>query len=130
MDIGWHIRRYLGWLNDDRCLVVRFEDLIGENGGGADERQNATLKGILGHLRIKKSGCENFELVTPAFHEHDKPAWLYTQCVSGDMIVLAFCNFSRKCQVLHNYGKMVLGCSSEISWNYSCLWGPESLPSS
>ncbi len=58
MDIGWHIRRYLGWTNDNRCLVIRFEDLIGKNGGGSDERQRTTLKRILEHLEIEKSEDE------------------------------------------------------------------------
>lgn len=58
MDVGWHIRRYLGWCIDPECLVIRFEDLIGKNGGGTDERQHETLRKILEHLSINKSEGE------------------------------------------------------------------------
>lgn len=39
-------RRYhavLPWLGSGLCLLVRFEDLVGQKGGGSDERQRAIL---------------------------------------------------------------------------------------
>src|SRR5919204_5095120 len=37
--IGERLARYLPWLSTPGVLVVRFEDLIGEAGGGTRERQ-------------------------------------------------------------------------------------------
>lgn len=43
-------RSMLDWSNDPNCLVVRFEDLIGEQGGGSSEKQKKTVKDIAHHL--------------------------------------------------------------------------------
>ncbi|MGI9084604.1 MAG: sulfotransferase domain-containing protein [Aeromicrobium sp.] len=40
-------RQYLGWLDDPTCLVVRFEDLIGEQGGSSREAQVREIERIL-----------------------------------------------------------------------------------
>jgi hypothetical protein len=50
MDIGWHIKRYLRWVNDEKCLVIKFEDLIGEQGGGSTKKQIETVNKILKHI--------------------------------------------------------------------------------
>jgi hypothetical protein len=44
--IGQIIGRYLPWLKDPSTLVVRFEDLIGAQGGGDDEKQLAEIERI------------------------------------------------------------------------------------
>lgn len=44
--------KYGGWLYDDNTLVVKFEDLIGSNGGGDDRMQYAVVKSIGIHLGI------------------------------------------------------------------------------
>src|ERR1041385_604268 len=46
--IGEKLDRYRGWL-DSGALVVRFEDLIGEAGGGGDAAQLAPLRAIFEH---------------------------------------------------------------------------------
>jgi hypothetical protein len=43
-------RGLLAWEADSSCLVVRFEDLIGPQGGGSLERQRATVERIAAHL--------------------------------------------------------------------------------
>ena len=40
-------RQYLGWLEDPNCLIVRFEDLIGEQGGATQDRQLEVIQSIL-----------------------------------------------------------------------------------
>jgi hypothetical protein len=43
-------RALLKWESDPDCLVVRFEDLVGLQGGGSAERQHATIARIATHL--------------------------------------------------------------------------------
>jgi hypothetical protein len=43
-------RALLRWESDPDCLVVRFEDLVGPQGGGNVERQYATIARIATHL--------------------------------------------------------------------------------
>lgn len=47
--IAERLEYFSGWL-DSGCLVVRFEDLIGAEGGGDHERQEETVRTIFGHL--------------------------------------------------------------------------------
>jgi hypothetical protein len=48
--IIWRIKKYLGWLEEKECLVIRFEDLIGEKGGGDNWKQIETIKKIQKYL--------------------------------------------------------------------------------
>lgn len=41
------ILRQIGWFESKQALVVRFEDLIGEKGGGNDATQKATIRRIV-----------------------------------------------------------------------------------
>ena len=43
-------RALLDWEADPDCLVVRFEDMVGPQGGGSAERQRATIDRIATHL--------------------------------------------------------------------------------
>ncbi len=43
-------RALLKWEADPACLVVRFEDLVGPEGGGSAASQQATIARIAGHL--------------------------------------------------------------------------------
>lgn len=47
------LRRYAGWLEPGRALVVRFEDLIGPRGGGDSTRQLETVRRIAGFLELE-----------------------------------------------------------------------------
>lgn len=40
----------LNWRNDPRCLFLRFEDLVGPNGGGSEQKQHQAIKSIEKHL--------------------------------------------------------------------------------
>lgn len=44
--------RMLAWRNDPNCLMIRFEDLIGEQGGGSRQAQMEVIEKIAGHLEI------------------------------------------------------------------------------
>ena len=43
-------RAMLAWQQDPDCLLVRFEDLIGSQGGGSDEKQQLVIAKIADHL--------------------------------------------------------------------------------
>jgi hypothetical protein len=43
-------RAMLAWQHEPNCLLVRFEDLIGEQGGGDEQRQQQTMVKIAQHL--------------------------------------------------------------------------------
>ena len=45
-------RSILAWGQDPNCLLVRFEDLIGEQGGGNNQKQAETLRKLANHLNI------------------------------------------------------------------------------
>ena len=45
-------RSILAWDKDPNCLLVKFEDLIGEQGGGNSQKQAVTLKNLADHLNI------------------------------------------------------------------------------
>lgn len=48
--IGDVFDRYLPWLDDPQTVVVRFEDLIGPQGGGSQERQHDAVRRVASHL--------------------------------------------------------------------------------
>lgn len=56
-----------GWLNNKDTLVVRFEDLVGDKGGGDDEVQRSTIVSILSFLGIAKTNGEIKEIQTHLF---------------------------------------------------------------
>jgi hypothetical protein len=49
-DIGEHYRAYADWQRSDVGLTVRFEDLVGPQGGGSLAAQHDTVRRILDHL--------------------------------------------------------------------------------
>lgn len=49
------LEKYEGWLHDENTLVVRFEDLIGSNGGGDDQAQYDAVQAIGQHLGMDMS---------------------------------------------------------------------------
>jgi sulfotransferase 6B1 len=48
--LGDRLESYLPWLDDPSVLVVRFEDMVGDSGGGSRERQLATVSDVAGHV--------------------------------------------------------------------------------
>lgn len=50
-------RRFDGWFNDPGTLVVKYEDLIGEQGGGTRDVQLASIRAISLHLGFNLPSC-------------------------------------------------------------------------
>lgn len=48
--IRYFLRKALEWINEPDVLVVRFEDLIGPQGGGDKERQEQAIKALANHI--------------------------------------------------------------------------------
>jgi sulfotransferase 6B1 len=47
-----YYNRYLGWRNDPHCYTVKFEDLVGKQGGGSRSTQIHEIKKIARHCKI------------------------------------------------------------------------------
>lgn len=43
---------YLGWIKEPNFLILKFENLVGPNGGGTIEKQIAEINKIVNHLKI------------------------------------------------------------------------------
>lgn len=50
--IGQDFSRWQGWLTDVNTLSVKFEDLVGERGGGSEEKRLSIVEKILDHLEV------------------------------------------------------------------------------
>lgn len=76
------LARFEGWLDDRNTLVIRFEDLVGERGGGSREAQRSCVKKIAGHLDIGLKEkelehiCNNiYSSKTLTFRKGEKGGW-------------------------------------------------------
>lgn len=67
-------RRYDGWFYDRNTLVVRFEDLIGERGGGNKIAQLRVVASVSSHLGIDL-GREKRELIASAVFSSNSPTF-------------------------------------------------------
>lgn len=54
-DIGTDFSRWRGWIDDDKTYAVKFEDLVGERGGGSERKRLHLIEQILDHLEINIS---------------------------------------------------------------------------
>ncbi len=54
-DIGQDFRRWKGWIEDPNTLAVKFEDLIGERGGGSEQKRIEMVEKIVSYLGINLS---------------------------------------------------------------------------
>jgi hypothetical protein len=54
-DIGQDFLRWKGWIYDPNCLAVKFEDLVGERGGGSEETRLDMVDKIMDFLEVKIS---------------------------------------------------------------------------
>ncbi|WP_404789615.1 sulfotransferase domain-containing protein [Altericista sp. CCNU0014] len=51
-DIGTDFSRWQGWIAEPSALAVKFEDLVGERGGGSEEKRLYLVEQILDYLEI------------------------------------------------------------------------------
>ncbi|MEO1390972.1 MAG: sulfotransferase domain-containing protein [Cyanobacteria bacterium J06634_6] len=57
-NIGDDFRRWQGWLQHPETLAVKFEDLVGERGGGSEEKRLYLIEQIADHLNINLSSAQ------------------------------------------------------------------------
>ena len=53
--IGRDFERWKGWISDEDTLSVKFEDLVGERGGGSEETKICVIREILDFLEVELS---------------------------------------------------------------------------
>lgn len=51
-DIGTDFLRWKGWIDDSEVLAIKFEDLVGERGGGSEDKRLHIVEEVLDHLSI------------------------------------------------------------------------------
>ncbi|VEP12700.1 Sulfotransferase domain protein [Hyella patelloides LEGE 07179] len=54
-DIGTDFSRWRGWIDYSKTLAIKFEDLVGERGGGSEEKRLRSVAQILDYLKINLS---------------------------------------------------------------------------
>lgn len=74
---------FLPWLSENDCLTVKFEDLVGNQGGGNDEKQSETLRRIAVHLGIP---FDESELKEIAFKSFNKNSGTFRKGQIGDWV--------------------------------------------
>jgi hypothetical protein len=107
--IGDRLGYFAGWL-DSGSLVVRFEDLVGPQGGGERARQRACVTAIVTHLGLETSGpavdsmCEHlFSSDSPTFRRGRIGQW--TEYFDEDLLAL-FDQVVADRAVPYGYGRM------------------------
>ena len=55
LGLGKHLDNYLGWLSVDNCLVVRYEELVGDQGGGDNDESLRKIFAVAEFLEIDVS---------------------------------------------------------------------------
>ena len=61
--------KFMPWQDEESCLVVKFEDLIGIRGGGSDNKQFEALRSIVKHLGISLKESELKKIAFKSFNE-------------------------------------------------------------
>jgi hypothetical protein len=76
------LRRYAGWLEPGRALVVRFEELVGPRGGGDAVRQLESVRSIAAFLgldlpdrRLATIAERSFSTRSSTFHSGQTQGW-------------------------------------------------------
>jgi hypothetical protein len=65
--VAWHYNKFLGWKDKPSVLSIKYEDLIGEKGGGSREKQEKILRDIFDHLEYPLSIDEFNSIVEGVF---------------------------------------------------------------
>jgi ribosomal protein S12 methylthiotransferase accessory factor YcaO len=65
--VGLLWKKYEAWLTNPNTVTVKFEDLIGEQGGGSSERQLAVLRRLTKHLDIDINESELLKVANQVF---------------------------------------------------------------
>ena len=75
------MQTYTGWLDDPECLIVKFEDLVGAQGGGSDERQRAAVASIAQHVGL---ALDDSDVQAVAGQVFNRGAQTFRKGVIGD----------------------------------------------
>ena len=70
--IGESAMAFVPWLKDPNCLAVRFEDMIGSAGGGSDEKQLDSVRGIVRYLNVNLSEEEIIQVTNKIFFKDSR----------------------------------------------------------
>ena len=57
-NIAQDFSRWYGWLQHPDTLAIKFEDLVGERGGGCEDKRLHIVEQIMDHLQVKMSAEE------------------------------------------------------------------------
>jgi len=66
---------YLAWINEPGVCVIKFEDLVGPNGGGDKDKQHDAIKKIAAHLGLST----NDEKVNQIAHDLFGGSWTFRE---------------------------------------------------
>lgn len=67
-----HIGHFMPWISYPNCLVIRFEDLVGEKGGGDQQRQRDLTETILRYLQLSMPSSKIDELTSRIFSTYSR----------------------------------------------------------
>lgn len=67
--IGEHAMDYLPWMQSPNCLTIRFEDLIGSDGGGSNTSQRETVRTMVQHMRMQLNDKKIEAIAANAFYQ-------------------------------------------------------------
>lgn len=70
--IGEHAMGFAPWLDESVSFTVRFEDLIGERGGGSKSKQVETIRAIARHLGIDLGDSQIIRIADKVFFERSR----------------------------------------------------------
>jgi hypothetical protein len=81
-DIRSSYSKFLGWRDQPSCLSVKFEELIGDQGGGSTERQLQTVEHILDYIgfpydqaALHRYSTQVYSQKTQTFFQGKTDAW-------------------------------------------------------
>lgn len=81
LSVAERLRAFSGWLGGSAHAVC-FEDLVGERGGGSDERQRRAVEGLLGYLQASIAAdafdailASLFSSASPTFRRGSIDSW-------------------------------------------------------
>lgn len=80
--IDGHFRSRMAYMNHPRFYTVRFEEMIGSEGGGDDLLQRSTIESIADHLKVKltnhdlqRIALDAFSTSSPTFRKGKIGSW-------------------------------------------------------
>jgi len=70
--LGENAAKFLPWLDDENCLSVRFEYLIGSSGDGQEHKQLETIRAIANYLNIDNSEEQIIQIAKNVFYKKSR----------------------------------------------------------